>query len=76
MIITGGGSQVPVLCGENSGQHVYVDFDNNNDIIITIATSTGATLSRNWNLKVSQIACGCPTKGIYEYKTILCQFLK
>lgn len=63
MTITGGGSQVPIICGENSGDHVYVDFEGDNDIIITIATSAATTLSRTWNLKVSQIACACPTKG-------------
>ncbi|KAK9747301.1 CUB domain [Popillia japonica] len=60
LTIRGGGSVVPVICGENSGQHVYVQFYADQDIQIEIVTSTG-TFSRIWNLRVMQIACNCPT---------------
>lgn len=72
MTITGGGSQVPIICGENTGDHVYVDFDNNTDIVITISTTDAITLGRLWNLKVTQIACACPTRapsGCLKYYT-------
>lgn len=69
MTITGGGSQVPVICGENTGQHVYVDFENDNVIIINIATGNTVNIGRTWNLKISQIGCACPTKGKWYFVT-------
>lgn len=63
LTITGGGSQVPIICGENSGQHVYVDFNGNDTINIVIATSSSVSLGRSWILKVTQIGCACPTRG-------------
>lgn len=63
MTVTGGGSQVPIICGENTGQHIYVDFENDNEIIINIATGSAVSIGRTWNLKISQIGCACPTKG-------------
>lgn len=62
LVITGGGGIVPVICGDNTGQHVYVDFNGDNDIVITISTSS-SSFGRLWNFKVTQIACACPTRG-------------
>ncbi|XP_019878189.2 uncharacterized protein LOC109606059 [Aethina tumida] len=61
--ITGGAGPVPIICGENSGQHVYVDFNGNDTIQMTISTAAAASLGRNWNLKVTQIGCDCPTRA-------------
>ncbi|XP_058828126.1 uncharacterized protein LOC131688017 [Topomyia yanbarensis] len=55
--ITGGSSDVPFICGENSGQHVYVNFDGLNPITIRIATTAATSFNRQWNLQLSQIAC-------------------
>lgn len=63
MYVIGGASQVPVICGENSGQHIYVDFNGNNDIQIIIDTNSAVSFGRAWNLKIAQIACDCPTRG-------------
>lgn len=63
LTITGGGSQVPIICGENSGQHVYVDFNGNDTINMVIATSSSLSFGRSWILKVTQIGCACPTRG-------------
>ncbi|XP_018563924.1 uncharacterized protein LOC108905523 [Anoplophora glabripennis] len=74
LIITGGASNVPVLCGENSGQHIYVDFNDANNIILTISTSTSSIASRAWNIKIAQIACNCPNRapsGCTQYYTEL-----
>ncbi|CAG9858631.1 unnamed protein product [Phyllotreta striolata] len=62
LIVTGGGGTVPVICGDNTGQHIYVDFYNSNNIILTITTSAG-DLSRIWSFLVTQIACDCPTRA-------------
>nr|XP_023015444.1 uncharacterized protein LOC111504950 [Leptinotarsa decemlineata] len=62
LIVTGGASNVPILCGENTGQHIYVDFNGNTSITISIRSS-GLFASRAWNIKVSQIACNCPYRA-------------
>lgn len=64
LYVTGGASNVPVICGENSGQHIYVNFNGDNDIILRIDTSNSYALARSWNIKIAQIGCACPTKGI------------
>lgn len=60
-IVTGAASAVPVICGENTGQHMYFDFNDDANIVLTVSTS-GST-SRGWNIKVAQINCACPTRG-------------
>jgi hypothetical protein len=73
--VIGGASNVPVLCGENSGQHIYVDFNNGNDIQLILNTNAAtSTASRAWNFKITQIGCDCPTKaptGCLQYYTAL-----
>lgn len=54
---------MPVICGQNSGEHIYVDFNGDSDIQIIIDTSAAISLARNWNLKIAQIGCDCPTRG-------------
>nr|XP_023015446.1 uncharacterized protein LOC111504952 [Leptinotarsa decemlineata] len=64
LFVTGGGGSVPVICGENTGQHIYVDFNGNDTINLIITTSaTGPSLGRVWNFLVTQIACACPTRA-------------
>ncbi|KAK9881469.1 hypothetical protein WA026_016353 [Henosepilachna vigintioctopunctata] len=63
LMITGGGGRVPIICGENNGQHIYVDFNGNNSIQMVTTTLEGLNIGRNWNYKITQIACGCPTKA-------------
>ncbi|CAG9769869.1 unnamed protein product [Ceutorhynchus assimilis] len=62
MAVTGGASTVPVICGQNSGQHMYVDFNGNAPIVITIYVRS-ASFSRSWNIKVAQINCNCPWRA-------------
>lgn len=63
VVITGSGSNVPIICGENSGQHMYLMANGNNSITIQITTSPLVSLARSWNIKITQIACDCPTQG-------------
>ncbi|CAG9838079.1 unnamed protein product [Diabrotica balteata] len=60
--VTGGAGLVPVICGDNTGQHIYVDFNGNNSIVLTVTTAA-SNVGRTWNFLVTQIACGCPTRG-------------
>lgn len=64
MYVTGGASQIPIICGENSGQHIYVNFNGDSDIVIRIETSAAVSLARSWNLKIIQLGCACPTLGM------------
>ncbi|XP_076272040.1 uncharacterized protein LOC143203671 [Rhynchophorus ferrugineus] len=74
MVITGSGGNIPIICGQNSGQHIYLTFVGNNSITVTISTSSSADIERSWNLKVTHIACDCPTlapPGCLQYYTDL-----
>lgn len=55
--VSGGNSQVPRICGENTGQHVYVDFNGDNPITVMMLTTPSFTFNRRWHLKMSQINC-------------------
>ncbi|XP_075150257.1 uncharacterized protein LOC142224369 [Haematobia irritans] len=61
--ITGGSSRVPPICGENSGQHVYVDFNGESPITIAVASSDGYAYNRQWQFQISQIACASATQA-------------
>ncbi|RZC37486.1 uncharacterized protein BDFB_014442, partial [Asbolus verrucosus] len=63
LIVTGGASNVPIICGENSGQHIYVNFNDDNDITLMIATGVLDSYARSWNIKITQLACDCPSLG-------------
>lgn len=63
--ITGGASVVPNICGENSGQHVYVNFDGTSPIVISITATSTYTLGRHWHIKTTQISCDSPWRGKY-----------
>ncbi|GJQ88051.1 hypothetical protein Trydic_g12973 [Trypoxylus dichotomus] len=63
MNIVGGGANIPTICGENSGLHVYVDFNGDANIKIVISTSSDTSVARSWKLKIAQIACDCPTRA-------------
>ena len=53
----------PIICGENSGQHMYLDAGRKSSSDITLSNSfdTGKTFGRKWSVKVSQIPCDSPS---------------
>ncbi|EDX09783.1 uncharacterized protein LOC6737360 [Drosophila simulans] len=61
LTITGGASQVPSICGENAGQHVYVDFNGVSPITISVATSGSYTFNRNWQFQIRMLGCTSAT---------------
>ncbi|XP_066250378.1 cubilin-like [Euwallacea similis] len=63
LTVTGGASIVPIICGENNGQHIYVDFNGNTSITITIYVRSASSASRSWNIKIAQINCNCPWRA-------------
>ncbi|XP_011212713.2 uncharacterized protein LOC105232641 [Bactrocera dorsalis] len=58
-----GGSRVPTICGENNGQHVYVDFNGDSPITISVATSDDYTFNRQWQFQIAQLACASATQA-------------
>ncbi|GIY59848.1 hypothetical protein CEXT_797521, partial [Caerostris extrusa] len=74
MVRTTVGERLPILCGENKGQHLYVDMGrgSGNPVVLSVV-SNGDKMSRRWKIKISMIECGslnmapagCPsTSGI------------
>ncbi|XP_055604565.1 uncharacterized protein LOC129752812 [Uranotaenia lowii] len=55
--VSGGASSVPVICGDNNGQHVYVTFSGTNPIYINVMTTASTSFQRIWNLQLSLISC-------------------
>jgi CUB domain len=64
--VTGGSTTVPRICGENTGQHVYVDVSGLLPVVITVATSSNLAVSRRWQFRVTQIRCGSPNRGLIK----------
>lgn len=61
--IGGGASNVPSLCGENSGQHVIIDFDGTNSISISITATATYTFGRHWHIRATQLNCNSENRG-------------
>jgi len=56
--ITGysGSLQIPILCGNNSGQHMYIDLSNynaNSGNLMVLMTLSSDVYARQWRIKIS-----------------------
>ena len=63
---------MPKICGQNSGQHVYVDFAGDNPVTVTVATSGAFAFNRRWHLHMQQIGCDSTSRapfGCLQYWT-------
>lgn len=70
------GQSIPIICGTNTGQHVYIDIGTVSTDTITLAFTFSTTTStvRTWEIKVSQITCNNlnrPPNGCLQYFTTL-----
>ena len=67
-----GGASPPVICGYNTGQHMWVPASAScNSINIDVDTGT-TTTTRQWQIKVSQYECGdmmAPAQDCLQYHT-------
>jgi hypothetical protein len=67
-----GGPSPPVICGYNTGQHMFVPASSGcNTINIDIDTGT-TTTTRKWQIKVTQFQCGnqmAPEQDCLQYFT-------
>lgn len=55
-----GGAAPPVICGTNTGEHMYVDVsDSCNKLLFTLGSNAQGTslVTRQWSIKVSQYSC-------------------
>merc|ERR1712088_68421 len=52
---------VPVICGQNDGQHMYIDIGPAPGATATIGfTFMALAATRSWEIKVTQLECGNP----------------
>jgi len=59
-----GGSSVPKLCGDLTGQHVLVNVKPaGGPIVLTVDTSRMKTMARKWNIKITQVSCSDPARA-------------
>lgn len=63
MSVTGGSSRVPRICGDNTDQHIYVNFNGDAPITVAIYTTGSVVHPRRWYLKMSQINCNSEYRG-------------
>ncbi|XP_076315452.1 uncharacterized protein LOC143227985 [Tachypleus tridentatus] len=54
-----GNQNVPVICGENRNQHMYVDFGENDNLLVNVVTS-GVSVERKWKIQVTYLECNSP----------------
>nr|XP_053656107.1 uncharacterized protein LOC128704914 [Cherax quadricarinatus] len=64
LAVTGGVSDVPMICGSNSGQHIYYDVDpKGGPVKVTIDRLIISLKTNTWNIKITQIACNSRYRG-------------
>ena len=67
------GKPSPLICGENAGQHIYLDAGSYSSSEATFeAVLVGTATARKWKIKVSMIECGSlalPPQGCLQYHT-------
>merc|ERR1712088_1172888 len=58
---TNGAGATPVICGQNDGQHMYIDIGPAPGATATIGfTFMALAATRSWEIKVTQLECGNP----------------
>jgi len=72
LVVSGtSGLTSPVICGMNTGQHIYMDMGAASTATATVAfTFAGASTTRMWEIKATQIPCAAnyrPTSGCLQY---------
>lgn len=59
MVRTTVGERLPMLCGDNKGQHLYVDMGRGsaNPVVLSVITNELENVSRKWKIRISFIKC-------------------
>ncbi|KAL3183555.1 hypothetical protein MRX96_033663 [Rhipicephalus microplus] len=71
-------STYPILCGFNSGQHMYVDVSQSKQAILTVRLSARAERDRKWEIHITQVSCWSPNMaptGCLQYHTKASDFI-
>ena len=67
------GKPTPYMCGENAGEHMYIDAGAYSSSEATLAAAfVGTATARKWKIKVSMVECGSlalPPQGCLQYHT-------
>merc|ERR1719228_1181667 len=66
------GPATPKICGENAGQHLYIESGAYTGDSPTLALTLLGTTARSWRIKVSMIECSSlvkPPQGCLQYHT-------
>ncbi|XP_076370293.1 uncharacterized protein LOC143256672 isoform X1 [Tachypleus tridentatus] len=52
------GETLPILCGENGGQHMYVDLGSSstNPVVLSVVSNSYKT-TRRWQIKITMVKC-------------------
>ncbi|XP_018016005.1 uncharacterized protein LOC108672785 [Hyalella azteca] len=59
-----GGSYTPKVCGDLTGQHMYINVKpGGGPIVLTMDTSSVRTMGRKWDIKITQISCNSPDRA-------------
>ncbi|CAL8082881.1 unnamed protein product [Orchesella dallaii] len=69
-IVSGSTTAVPIVCGVNTGNHMYIDVGVDNSPITLSVITSGPTYSRSWKVKITQIRCtelGRAPEGCLQY---------
>ncbi|KAI9559204.1 hypothetical protein GHT06_015993 [Daphnia sinensis] len=59
--VGGATTEVPIICGDNSGQHMYLDVPSSDltsssiQLMFNFQTASGV---RSWNIKIAMLPCG------------------
>ncbi|XP_046650567.1 uncharacterized protein LOC124341678 [Daphnia pulicaria] len=51
-------NDVPLLCGDNDGQHMYLEAPSSKSDLLLLFKFGGSTLNPKWNITISLIPCG------------------
>jgi len=59
MVRTTVGERLPMLCGENKAQHLYVDMGRGsaNPVVLSVITNELGTINRKWKIRISFVKC-------------------
>jgi len=66
---------IPTICGQNTGEHIYLDYGDSDSIRIAFdlnAVGTDDSTGRQWEIKVTQVECWNPSaapSGCLQYST-------
>lgn len=59
MVRTTVGERLPMLCGENKNQHLYVDMGRGsaNPVVLSVITNDLNSVNRKWKIRISFVKC-------------------